>query len=262
MTDESVDGTSQTGAFPYPGSKGLLASWIIYHLPAHHAYVEPFGGSAAVLCQKPESRVEVINDTDGDIVHFYQTLRDQRQELKKWLRNTPFSRDLHRKYAREYYAGYRPEDDIERAGRWYYLRSTQFAQKYTGFSGFASARTRDHSRSYHNRVDQLDVISERLRHVQIENRDYMAVFERFDADDTIFYLDPPYVDAGDDLYSHDTFDHNLLVKALDELDAKWIVSYTVLPPGLKKIAMSSRRTGAARCAQDRANGTNRTPSGW
>lgn len=220
------------GAFQYPGSKGKLSSWIIEHIPEHSCYVEPFGGSAATLLQKPESDVEILNDRDGDIVHFFTTLRDRRDELIEWLECTPFSRDLHRKYGKQYYAGYRPECDVERAGRWFYLRSTQFAQKYTGFSGFASASSRNVSESYHNRVQCLVQIAERLRNVQIDNRDYVNILARYDAPNTVFYLDPPYVDAGDALYSHNQFDHQLFANELHDVDAHWICSYTELPEGL------------------------------
>jgi DNA adenine methylase len=238
MTDGGSPGEkpsiSGRGAFPYPGSKGQLAGWIIDTLPDHHCYVEPFGGSAAVLLQKPKSTVEVFNDTDGDIVHFFEVLRDRKEELVTWLRETPFSRDLHRKYAHEHYAGYRPDDGVERAGRWFYLRNTQFAQKYTGFSGFRLAKARNHARAYQNRVDRLEEIAARLRHVQLANRDYVELVERTDDPDTLFYFDPPYVDDGDDLYSHaGAFDHERFVDVLEEIDGQWITSYTELPSGLE-----------------------------
>lgn len=39
----------------YHGGKWRLAPWILQHLPAHRTYVEPFGGGASVLLQKPRS---------------------------------------------------------------------------------------------------------------------------------------------------------------------------------------------------------------
>ncbi|WP_136688647.1 DNA adenine methylase [Halorhabdus amylolytica] len=247
----SLDGFDQKGAFPYPGSKGQLASWIIDHFPSHNCYVEPFGGSAAVLLQKPESSVEVLNDTDGDIVHFFEVLRDREDELIAWLENTPFSRDLHRKYSRQYYAGFRPDNDIERAGRWFYLRNTQFAQKYTGVSGFRLSRSRNHASSYQNRSEELHAVADRLRDVQIANRDYGDLVDRTDGEKTLYYFDPPYIDAGDALYSHENaFDHERFTDILDSIEGSWIVSYTELPKGLEseyrvveKTARGTMRSG-------------------
>jgi len=53
--------------FPFPGGKSYLAPWIIEHFPEHKCYVEVFGGSGAVLVNKPESHTEVYNDLDGDL---------------------------------------------------------------------------------------------------------------------------------------------------------------------------------------------------
>jgi len=234
MTDHNSGSIDRYGAFPYPGSKGRLAGWVIDHIPDHQCYVEPFGGSAAVLLQKPKSSVEILNDCDGDIVHFYKVIRDREGELVEWLKQTPFSRDLHRKYSHQYYAGYRPDDDLERAGRWFYLRNTQFAQKYTCFSGFRLCQPRNHASVYQNRTDRLHAVADRLRHVQVANRDYADLVDRTDAEDTFFYFDPPYVDVGDDIYSHEgAFDHVRFVNILEETEANWIVSYTDLPSSLK-----------------------------
>ena len=51
----------------YYGAKVRLAPWIVEHMPAHEAYIEPFFGSGAVLFSKPPSRFEVANDLDDDL---------------------------------------------------------------------------------------------------------------------------------------------------------------------------------------------------
>jgi site-specific DNA-adenine methylase len=48
------------------GSKSRLASKIIKYFSKHKMYVEPFGGSAAVLLAKEPSGIEVFNDIGGE----------------------------------------------------------------------------------------------------------------------------------------------------------------------------------------------------
>lgn len=44
--------------------------------PPHHTYVEPFGGSTAVLLGKPPAKVEVYNDIDRDLLNLFSILRE------------------------------------------------------------------------------------------------------------------------------------------------------------------------------------------
>jgi DNA adenine methylase len=67
----------------YHGAKFRLAGWLMQLFPPHRRYVEPFGGAAGVLLQKPRSYAEVYNDLDGDVVNFFRVLRDP--ELSRQL---------------------------------------------------------------------------------------------------------------------------------------------------------------------------------
>jgi DNA adenine methylase len=227
----------RNNVFSYPGGKFSMADWIIDHFPDHDCYVEVFGGSAAVLSQKKPSSAEVLNDRDGDIVQFFEVLRDRANELIAWLRDTPHSRELHRKYGEQFYNGYRPDDPVERAGRFWYLRETSFGGKYESLSGYNGSVKRNVARRTRNKREQLRNYSRRFDHVQIENLDFEALFERYDSDRTLFYCDPPYVEEGDALYSGADFDHARFVDCLAELEGDWIISYTDLPPQLETLAV-------------------------
>src|SRR5215210_6529897 len=79
-------------AFGWYGGKYSHLDWILPLLPHAQHYCEPFGGSAAVLINRPPSPVETYNDLDGEVVNFFAVLRDQKDTLIEAIGLTPFSR--------------------------------------------------------------------------------------------------------------------------------------------------------------------------
>src|SRR6516165_1827550 len=73
------------------GGKFYLCHRIIEQFPEHHTYVEPFGGAATVLLNKPPAVVEVYNDLDQRITRLFRVLRDHGAELQRRLTLTPYS---------------------------------------------------------------------------------------------------------------------------------------------------------------------------
>lgn len=212
-------------AFGYPGSKSRLAGWIISHIPPHECYVEPFCGSAAVLLSKDESTIEVINDINSNITTFFNVLRDRGDELADWLDATAFSREYFEEWEAQLYAGDVPDDPLEHAGRFVYCQMVCIC----GSRNFGTRKTkRDPTAPFRAHPEKLRAFSGRIRNVVIENLDYVEIVEKYDRDGTLFYFDPPYVDAGERLYVGE-FDHRRFVECLDDIDGKWIVSYGELP---------------------------------
>jgi DNA adenine methylase len=184
-------------AFGWYGGKYSHLDWLLPLLPACHHYCEPFAGSAAVLLNRPPAPVETYNDVDGEVVNFFRTLRDHRDELAARIGLTPFSREefaLACQYDSEV-------DDVERARR-FYVRARQVR---TGLAQTASlgrwANCKNTSRAgmsgvvsrWLGGVDALPDIADRLLRVQIENRPAVEVVRLYDAPETLLYCDPPYV---------------------------------------------------------------------
>ena len=58
------------------GGKGLFTKVLLPLIPAHHLYVEAFGGGASLLFAKPPSSNEVYNDIDSTLADFFRMLQD------------------------------------------------------------------------------------------------------------------------------------------------------------------------------------------
>jgi DNA adenine methylase len=179
-------------ALRYYGGKWNLAPWIISHFPPHKNYVEPCGGAASVLLQKPRSPLETYNDLDGNVVNFFRVLRDNPDELIRKIRLTPWARE-------EYEICLTPAaDPIERARRFYASLQMSFGGINNGdphTSGWRNSTDYDKrsTPAYDIVQNELEVIAARLIGVQIEHRDYREVVQRLDATRTLIYFDPPYV---------------------------------------------------------------------
>jgi len=186
-------------AFGWYGGKFSHLEWLLPLLPRCHHYCEPFGGSAAVLLNREPSPIETYNDLDGEVVNFFRVLRDHKDRLVELIALTPFSRE-------EFALACEIDPDldpIERARR-FYVRARQVR---TGLAQRASvgrwANCKNTSRSgmsgvvsrWLGGVEALPDIAERLLRVQIENRPAIDVIRLYDAPDTLFYCDPPYVHA-------------------------------------------------------------------
>src|SRR5579872_1356869 len=72
------------GPLSYVGGKYRMAKTLISHLPEHTTYVELLAGGAQLLFQKPRSKVEVINDTYGELVNFYRVAQNHHSEMLRY----------------------------------------------------------------------------------------------------------------------------------------------------------------------------------
>ena len=227
----SVSGAT---TIPYPGGKRGVADWILNQMPAHDTFVEVFGGAAGLLVEKPRSKYEVYNDQNEDLTHFFSVLRERPDELAEWLQFVPYSREVYERWVDEFYSGYRSEDSIERAGRFFSLRYMQFVGEASSPNGFKTRARRSPARTFDNARNRLTKLADRFSQVIVENEDYTTILKNYDDSraDVLFYCDPPYI--GSEGYYGVEFDHHAFVNSLHEVDNDWIVSYDQVPEGLEK----------------------------
>lgn len=213
------------------GGKYYMADDIIRHFPRHRVYCEVFGGAGHILFKKNRSLIEVYNDKHECLYLLFSMLRDEvkRNILIPKLQLTPFSRqefNACRDWNTEM-------DPIEKVRKFYVMTM----QSISCNGGWAYARTISRRgmsgivSKWLGNVDEnlLDAI-ERLREVQIENLDCIACIEKYDSEDTLFYLDPPYVldtrSAPNSGYKYEMTDddHRNLIKCILQIKGKVIMS--------------------------------------
>ena len=178
----------------YHGSKWRLAPWVVSPFPPHKVYIEPFGGSAAVLIQKEQAKTEIYNDLDDELYNLFKVMRDDEQgeRLKLLLQWTPYSR-------KEYDLAFEETSEpVERARRT--LVKAWLGMYTKGLKDRSGFDTRVNSDGFCGRVNSfnkvpglLELYRERLSGVVMECIDAFDLIGRADSHHTLTYLDPPYV---------------------------------------------------------------------
>lgn len=226
-------------ALRYHGGKWKLAPWVLQHLPPHQIYVEPFGGAASILLRKPRTHGEVYNDLDGDVVTLFRVLRDpaKAEQLRRRVELTPFARE-------ELRAAYSPpQDDIDTAHKMIVRAFMGFGSAsmtrmhITGFRFNSNRSGTTPATDWSHWPNHVPALVARLRGVVIENKDFAAVIGDHDGPATLFYCDPPYVQATRSslthkngnrghYYRHDMSDddHRRLAEALRAIRGMAVIS--------------------------------------
>jgi len=184
--------------FSYPGGKARSIKYIVPHLPQYSAYIEPFGGSAAVLLARKRCGLEVYNDRYGGVVDFYRCLRDAKllDALCNRLELTVHSREEFQ-YCKQTWA--QPEQLVERAARWYYMTIYSFGSQGRNF-GRAIKPGCQFAGKIQKKLPEFAAVHERFKTVQVENQDWQQCMRDYDQHDAVFYCDPPYIDSNRGIY--------------------------------------------------------------
>ncbi|SPL69469.1 Modification methylase DpnIIA [Acinetobacter stercoris] len=67
---------------PWMGGKRRLVSLLVKKMPEHECYVEVFAGVAALFfIRDQQSKVEVINDLNGELVNLYRVVQHHLEEF-------------------------------------------------------------------------------------------------------------------------------------------------------------------------------------
>jgi len=213
------------GPLSYIGGKRPIANQLIALFPEHTAYVEAFAGGAQVLFHKPPSKVEVLNDLDGEVVNFYRVCQHHYEELLRYFRYMVRSRTW---FGILKATDPRTLTDVQRAARHLYLLKNSFGALVRN-PNYSINVIQPPSFNLERLPEVIEQSHKRLMRVQIESLPYEEILKRFDRPTTLFYLDPPYYDR--ELYNHNLKpeDFATLAERLRLLKGKFVLSLNDVP---------------------------------
>ncbi|MDT8413220.1 MAG: DNA adenine methylase [Vicingaceae bacterium] len=207
----------------YYGGKQSMIKDILPLIPDHKIYVEPFFVGGSVFWAKTKSKVEIINDVNMNIVNFYEVLKHNYFGLRKRIEATLHSRETYKKAMIIYDCPWLfADDEVIRAWAFWVVTNQGFSSKI-GSWGYDK-----HKRAItiQNKVDNFkELLSERIRYVQIEQNEAHKVINSRDTEETFVYVDPPYIDTNQGHYggyTHEYFKRDL--DALANMKGKFLLS--------------------------------------
>jgi len=217
----------------YPGMKNRIANKIISLFPDGYnemTYLEPFFGSGTIFFRKEPSLIETLNDLSGDVYNLFFQIREKGEALAYLIENTPWSRQ-------EYSESYeKTESNLENARRFLIMCYCSIGANNNSKTGW-----RHNIKSDNFGIDTFIKLPELIRQaayrlkpkpgniVQIENRDAFILIEKYNRENVLMYLDPPYVFStrkNKKYYSHEMSDedHIRLCELINNSKAMIILS--------------------------------------
>jgi len=213
------------GPLAYIGGKRAIAKQIIAALPEHRTYAEIFAGGAQVFFAKEPSKVEVLNDLDGEISNFFRVAQRHHEELIRYMRFTVVSRKWFERFLA---ANVDDLTDVQRAARVLYLQKTSYAGR-VHHQSFRIGIVQPPSFNPERIPALIEETHHRLARVQIECLPYEKVLAKYDSPTTCFFADPPYFGVKHYKFNFAPEDFRLLAQRFGNVKGKFVLSLNDVP---------------------------------
>ena len=208
----------------YYGGKQKLCSTILQIIPEHHLYCEPFVGGAAIFFGKEASTVEVLNDTNKELINFFEVLKNKFVDLERLVRISIHSRRIHAD-ASAIYNNPHLFDEVRRAWALWVLSVQSFGSMIDGTWGYERKNDTTSQKITNKRALFTEELAIRLQNVQIECADALYVIKSRDTETSFFYCDPPYFNSNCGHYDgYSEQDFEALIQLLSGIKGKFLMS--------------------------------------
>ena len=226
----------------YPGGKWRISSLfervILLNRLAGCDYFEPYaGGASLALSLLFANRVAEIhlNDLDPAIYAFWHVVLKRNNDLRELIESTEVTSDEWIRQKQMCKKG--PAAGTLAFGfATFFLNRTNYSGILNG--GMIGGKAQDGAWKLDARFNKPELIRRIKRIGSYKNRIHLSRFDAIDflsrikpSRDSLVYLDPPYYNAGAELYlnAYRPKDHAAVRRSVGHLDAPWIVSYDDVP---------------------------------
>ena len=224
----------------YPGGKRRLSSFLMqlfeYNQLKHVNYVEPFagGGSLALALLFGEyASVIHMNDLSRPVYAFWHSVLNEAEELCRRIRAVDVSMaEWHQQ--RSIYDRRDEANLVDLGFATFFLNRTNrsgiIGGGVIGGKGQAGKWSLDARFNKNELMQRIRRIKRYEGRIKLYNEDGVEFTKSIgDESDrnTFFFIDPPYIDKGQDLYlnNYDVCDHQRLERQVDQLEQPWVVTY-------------------------------------
>lgn len=216
------------------GGKSYLCRWIIDQFPENYHdlnYCEPFCAGASVFFNKIPSKQEVISDLDSGAISVLKALRDEPQEFIARLKRMRYTERTFKMAQNRDAKGI--DDYIDHAVNEFVLRrmSRGGMKKAFAWSDRLRGGQPGDVNAWETILKQLPSLSSRLQNTTILCADFKEIMPIWDEEDTLIYLDPPYLhstrsDGATDVYEKELSveDHIHMLQLAKNARGKVIIS--------------------------------------
>ncbi len=170
----------------YIGGKHYAKDFIVSTLDySKTTYIELFGGSGKILFNKQKHTIEIYNDINYNLYSLFYTVKNYPNEFLNRIKYTLYCENIFR-----YYKDYIPTDIIDNAVKAFIIYNMSFSgmgntYRYGFIKNFAT--------QFINKLNGLSSLSNRLKDVEILNKDFREVLKSIETEeDIMLYADPPY----------------------------------------------------------------------
>lgn len=214
--------------FPYTGSKKRLLKTLKPYFDINFkTYVEPFCGGASVFFGTDlTGKNVVISDIDDSVIEAYKGIKNMKDYDYASL--PEYEKDMNIVEMQEFI------DNASSYGFEHYV-ATSMKRHYT-FGCYGKGKLYEvnakKSRTHFKRMNMetMAAYQNKLKTAKILNAEYKFVIDTHDAEDTLFYLDPPYEKKRNaKSYKYDDMDFEELATILKNIKGKFILSLNDSP---------------------------------